>query len=142
MDTNFLQKGQPCSKLKPSYVIFICLHDPFKKGEAVYRFEQIDSNLQLELNDEAYTMVLFHEIERQRRLNGKTDLVLLFPGFSRLGTSRTMFLALRLTSQRRRQSRCKTGVRAKATAESKDESRAAQRPDQWFCSMKASDSEA
>ena len=58
MDTNFLQKGQPYSKLKPSYVIFICLRDPFKMGEAVYRFEHFDNNLQLKLNDEAYTIIL------------------------------------------------------------------------------------
>ena len=63
------------------------------------------------------TMVLFHENERKRSLNGKTDLVLLFPSDGWLGTSRTMFLALRLAHQRCRQSRCKTGARAKATAE-------------------------
>ena len=37
-------------------------------------------------------MVLFHENERKRSLNGKTDLVLLFPSKSWLGTSRTMVL--------------------------------------------------
>ena len=43
-----------------------------------------------------------------------------------------MSLALRLPSGTREQSRCKTGARAKAIAESKDDSRAAQRPDEWF----------
>ena len=44
------------------------------------------------------TMVLFHENERKRSLNGKTDLVLLFPSNGWLGTSRTMFLALRFAA--------------------------------------------
>ena len=58
MDTNFLQKGHPYSELKPSYVIFICMHDPFHMGEPVYRFQQIDINLQLKLNDGTYTIFL------------------------------------------------------------------------------------
>ena len=58
MDTNFLQKGHPYSELKPSYVIFICMHDPFKMGEPIYRFQQIDINLQLKLNDGTYTIFL------------------------------------------------------------------------------------
>ena len=37
-------------------------------------------------------MVLFHENECKRSLNGKTDLVLLFPSDGWLGTSRTMVL--------------------------------------------------
>ena len=48
MDTNFLQKGHAYKELKPGYVIFICLHDPFQMGEAVYHFEQFDRNLQLQ----------------------------------------------------------------------------------------------
>ena len=58
MDTNFLQKGHPYKDLKPGYVIFICLHDPFNMEEAVYHFEQFDRNLQLKLNDETYTIIL------------------------------------------------------------------------------------
>ena len=44
--------------LKPSYVIFICMKDPFEMGEAVYQFQMIDKNLQLQLNDETYTIIL------------------------------------------------------------------------------------
>ena len=44
--------------LKPSYVIFICMKDPFEKGEAIYQFQMIDKNLQLQLNDETYTIIL------------------------------------------------------------------------------------
>ena len=38
MDLDFLEHGQPCDKLKPSYVIFICTFDYFKKDEPVYFF--------------------------------------------------------------------------------------------------------
>ena len=58
MDTHFLKKGKPYKDLKPSYVIFICMKDPFEKGEAIYQFQMIDKNLQLQLNDETYIMSL------------------------------------------------------------------------------------
>ena len=58
MDTHFLKKGKPYKDLKPSYVIFICMKDPFEKGEAIYQFQMIDKNLQLQLNDETYTIIL------------------------------------------------------------------------------------
>ena len=58
MDTHFLKKGRPYKDLKPSYVIFICMKDPFEKGEAIYQFQMIDKNLQLQLSDETYTIIL------------------------------------------------------------------------------------
>ena len=58
MDTHFLKKGRPYKDLKPSYVIFICMKDPFEMGEAIYQFQMIDKNLQLQLNDETYTIIL------------------------------------------------------------------------------------
>ena len=58
MDTHFLKKGRDYKDLKPSYVIFICMKDPFERGEAVYQFQMIDKNLQLQLNDETYTIIL------------------------------------------------------------------------------------
>ena len=58
MDTHFLKKGKPYSDLKPTYVIFICLHDPFGIGEPIYQFERFDRNLQLQLNDETFTIIL------------------------------------------------------------------------------------
>ena len=58
MDTYFLKKGKPYKDLKPSYVIFICMKDPFEMGEAVYQFQMIDKKLQLQLNDETYIMSL------------------------------------------------------------------------------------
>ena len=58
MDTHFLKKGRDYKDLKPSYVIFICMKDPFEMGEAIYQFQMIDKNLQLQLNDETYTIIL------------------------------------------------------------------------------------
>ena len=58
MDTLFLKKSKPYSDLKPTYVIFICLHDPFAMGEPIYQFERFDRNLQLQLRDETYTIIL------------------------------------------------------------------------------------
>ena len=58
MDTQILKHGEPYNKLKPGYVIFICLHDPFGMGEPVYSFEMFDNNLQLKLGDESYTIIL------------------------------------------------------------------------------------
>ena len=58
MDTHFLKKGRPYKDLKPSYVIFICMKDPFEMDEAIYQFQMIDKNLQLQLDDETYTIIL------------------------------------------------------------------------------------
>ena len=39
MDLNILEKGQDYNKLKLSYVIFICIFDPFGEGLSCYEFE-------------------------------------------------------------------------------------------------------
>ena len=41
IDLNVLDKGELYSKLKKSYVIFICNYDPFRKGRCFYRFENV-----------------------------------------------------------------------------------------------------
>ena len=51
IDIDALQAGERYSKLKDSYIIFICLDDPFGKNLPVYRFEnmsltEIDSETQ------------------------------------------------------------------------------------------------
>lgn len=53
MDLNILEKGQDYSKLKQSYVIFICIFDPFGKGLSCYEFENIcKDDKELTLGDE------------------------------------------------------------------------------------------
>ena len=39
IDLNILEKGEDYSKLRRSFVIFICTYDPFGKGRWVYTFE-------------------------------------------------------------------------------------------------------
>lgn len=39
IDLNLIEKGEKYSKLKTSYIIFICMFDPFGKGRHIYTFE-------------------------------------------------------------------------------------------------------
>ena len=41
MDLHILEKGEDYTKLRRSYVIFICTYDPFHKGRWVYTFENL-----------------------------------------------------------------------------------------------------
>lgn len=52
------EKGMSYGELKAGYVIFICTYDPFECDKPVYRFQMIDENLQLSLDDEGYTIIL------------------------------------------------------------------------------------
>ncbi len=55
IDLNMIEKGAKYSDLKRSFVIFICLSDPFGMNLPVYRFSsRCDELPGLKLNDEAY----------------------------------------------------------------------------------------
>lgn len=55
MDSDNLLKGQNYNDLKESYVIFICLSDPFKLGLPVYTFRNLcEENPSADLNDKSY----------------------------------------------------------------------------------------
>ena len=59
MDLDFLEQGRPYDDLKPSYVIFICMFDRFKRDEPVYFFfRSWDVEKGLPLDDLSYTIVL------------------------------------------------------------------------------------
>ena len=59
LDIDLLQQGQEYDLLPPTYVIFICVFDFFTKGNYVYTFKKrCLENLELELQDEATTMLL------------------------------------------------------------------------------------
>ena len=58
MDLDFLEQGQSYENLKPSYVIFICSFDRFKRDEPVYFFRSWDVEKGLLLDDLSYTIVL------------------------------------------------------------------------------------
>ena len=59
LDIDLLQQGQEYDLLPPTYVIFICVFDFFEEGNYVYTFKKrCLENLELELPDEATTMLL------------------------------------------------------------------------------------
>ena len=58
MDLDFLEQGRPYDDLKPSYVIFICTFDRFKRDEPVYFFRSWDVEKSLPLKDLSYTIML------------------------------------------------------------------------------------
>ena len=59
IDLNILQKGQDYTKLKKSYVIFICTFDPFGEGRHIYTFcNTCQENTALTLDDDAVKIIL------------------------------------------------------------------------------------
>ena len=59
LDIDLLQQGQEYDLLPPTYIIFICVFDFFDEGNYVYTFKKrCLENLELELPDEATTMLL------------------------------------------------------------------------------------
>ena len=69
IDLDNLSKGEKYSKLKDSYVIFLCLEPPFKKVKPVYYFENMcRDNPEIKLNDRAYK-VFFNASEYDRMKN-------------------------------------------------------------------------
>ena len=59
IDLNILQKGQDYTKLKKSYVIFICTFDPFGEGRQIYTFcNTCQENTALTLDDDAVKIIL------------------------------------------------------------------------------------
>ena len=58
LDIDSLMKGADYSELKESFVIFICLDDPFKAGLPVYTFERICAeNKSVELGDRTHHLI-------------------------------------------------------------------------------------
>ena len=59
IDGSLIDKGYHYSKLKRSYVIFICTFDPFEKGRHVYDFtRRCEGDHGLELKDETHVIFL------------------------------------------------------------------------------------
>ena len=59
IDGSLIEKGYHYSKLKKSYVIFICTFDPFEKGRHVYDFtRRCEGDHDLELKDETHVIFL------------------------------------------------------------------------------------
>ena len=69
IDLDNLSKGTKYSKLKDSYVIFLCLEPPFRKVKPVYFFENLcRDNPEIKLNDRAYK-VFFIAVSVSRNSN-------------------------------------------------------------------------
>ena len=55
LDNSIIEKNEPYEALRKTYVIFICLSDPFNDNRCIYTFENFcKENKSLSLGDEAY----------------------------------------------------------------------------------------
>ena len=72
MDVDNLDKGIDYGKLKNTYIVFICLHDPFGLGLPVYTFRNVcRERMSLELGDGAWKVFLnaSARVRRKRELD-------------------------------------------------------------------------
>ncbi len=59
IDLNLIEKGKKYRELKKSYVVFICLSDPFGLNEAIYSFSNVcTEHGNILLGDESYKVVI------------------------------------------------------------------------------------
>lgn len=71
IDMDILSSGDKYSKLKDSYVIFLCLDSPFKERKPVYFFENMcREDTSIKLNDRAYK-VFFNASEYDKIKKGE-----------------------------------------------------------------------
>ena len=76
IDTELLDSGEYYTKLKKSYIIFICKFDLFKKGLPMYTFENIAmENTTIALNDEAYKVILNTDYLEKYQENVDIDII-------------------------------------------------------------------
>ncbi len=55
IDNSIIERNEPYKTLRKTYIIFICLSDPFNDNRCIYTFENIcKENKELRLGDEAY----------------------------------------------------------------------------------------
>lgn len=81
MDSASLKPGEPYKNLKDSIVIFICLSDPFGRGEAKYEFENLDvKNGKSKLGDR--TKKIFFNVAKYDKITDDEELRTLLGYFS------------------------------------------------------------
>ena len=56
IDVTLLKKGEGYGKLKPVYVIFVCLKDPFGRGKAMYPVRMMDTQDKVIVEDRSYSL--------------------------------------------------------------------------------------
>ena len=72
IDVDHLKAGMNYSELKDTYVIFICMRDPFSKGLPVYSFENVcRENCETKLCDGSYKV--FFNAEKSDRLISEAE---------------------------------------------------------------------
>ena len=65
IDSDIILPGKRCTKLKKSYIIFICTFDPFSDGRHIYTFEnRCLEDLSLTLGDETTEIFLITKGKR------------------------------------------------------------------------------
>ena len=65
-DVESLHSGDDYRKLKPGYVIFLCLFDHCGEGEAAYHFQTMEEKFHLPLNDNQFTILLNLKCSKDR----------------------------------------------------------------------------
>ena len=72
IDSDIILSGKSCTKLKKSYIIFICTFDPFSDGRHIYTFEnRCLEDLSLTLGDETKAI---HKKVTEIKLDKDMDL--------------------------------------------------------------------
>ena len=72
IDSDIILSGKRCTKLKKSYIIFICTFDPFSDGRHIYTFEnRCLEDLSLTLGDETKAI---HKKVTEIKLDKDMDL--------------------------------------------------------------------
>ena len=73
LDMDSLMQGQDYSKLKESFVIFICTDDPFEKNMPVYTFETVClENTKVQIDDKMHK-VIYNLIKNYIRVIFETE---------------------------------------------------------------------
>ena len=86
IDLNLIERGARFSELKKSYVIFICLRDPFEDGKPLYWFENRERLTGKPLNDESHKIFLNADCQKDSPAN---DELRSFLEFIRNGSANT-----------------------------------------------------
>ena len=65
MAVETLDRGEPYSRMKTTYVIFLCCFDPYGEGAADYFFEMVDRRRDLIAGERRYTIILNSTAEEE-----------------------------------------------------------------------------
>lgn len=75
LDSSHLKRGEDYSRLRPSYVIFLCDFDLYGLNEPVYSFSMFDAKNCLQHGDEYYTLYLNCACDEEKMPEGLRPLL-------------------------------------------------------------------